>query len=344
MSHSSRPFTVALGLAGALLLSTAGHAQDSGNAASQQPAAAQEQDKGADAQSDVVATLGDRKFTNADVAIAAEDLSDTLQQLPADQREAYLLTYLADLQRIADAARKANVQDDPGFKQRMQYMRDRTLMEAYLQQVGEQAATDEAAHKLYDEKIASAEPQQEVRASHILVPTEEEAKKLKKQLDEGADFAELAKENSKDPGSAPKGGDLGYFTADQMVPEFSDKAFALEPGQVSDPVQSQFGWHIIKLQDKREKEKPSYDDVEAQLKSTLARQAQRDVIMALREKSQLQVVGQDGSDLAGEGQDAQGSDAQGQDAPAATDQGAAAGSDADKGAAGDAAGTGGSKQ
>lgn len=309
--NANRQLTIALGLAGALVVGPAAFAQDS--AAPAQQAQAGAQDGG-----EVIARLGDREFTSADIAVAAEDLAETLQQLPADQREAYLLTYLADLERIADAARAASVQDDPAFKSRLQYMQDRTLMETYLQQVGEQAATDAAAQALYQENIGGTEPQQEVKARHILVPSEEEAQTLKQQLDDGADFAKLAEENSKDPGSSPQGGDLGYFTQDQMVPEFSETAFALEPGAVSDPVESQFGWHIIKVEDKRDKEKPSFEQVEGQLKQVLARQAQRDLIMSLREENKIELLGQDGSDLATDAEE-------GAAAPEAPAEGEAAG-------------------
>lgn len=298
MSHQSRPFTFVLGLAGALALAAPASAQDTAVQESVSPQATAPQPD------EVVARIGDREFTNADVAIAAEDISETLNQLPAQQRKSYILTYLADLERIAGKAEEAGVQDREGFQQRMQYMRNRALMETYLQQLGQDAATDEAARELYKTTVTEAEPQEEVRASHILVPTEEEANDLKQQLDEGADFAELAKEHSQDPGSAPKGGDLGYFGKEQMVPAFSEAAFSLEPGTVSDPVESQFGWHIIKVQDKREQEPPAYDEVEGQLKQMLARQAQRDEIMALREQSKLEVVGQESGGEAGASGDA----------------------------------------
>ena len=108
-------------------------------------------------------------------------------------------------------------------------------------------------HKVYDEAIGQMKSEPEVRARHILVETEDEAKAVLAELKKGADFAELAKAKSKDPGSAD-GGDLGYFTKDQMVPEFSEVAFKLDKGQLSEPVKSQFGWHVIKVEDKREQQ------------------------------------------------------------------------------------------
>src|SRR2546430_8569212 len=125
-------------------------------------------------------------------------------------------------------------------------------------------------HKVYDDAIGQMKKEPEVRARHILVETEDEAKAVVAELKKGADFAELAKAKSKDPGSAD-GGDLGYFTKDQMVPEFSEVAFKLEKGQLSDPVKSQFGWHVIKVEDKRERQPPEYDKVKDQLENFLVR-------------------------------------------------------------------------
>ncbi len=140
------------------------------------------------------------------------------------------------------------------------------------------AVTEEAKRKTYDEFVASAKPETEVRARHILVDDEAKAKEIAAKAKGGADFATLAKENSKD--SAEDGGDLGYFTKDQMVPEFAEAAFKLEKGQVSDPVKSQFGWHVIKVEDKRQKPVPSYEQVSDQLDQYLVRKAQTDLVTA----------------------------------------------------------------
>ncbi len=126
--------------------------------------------------------------------------------------------------------------------------------------------------KVYDEAIGQMKKEPEVRARHILVETEDEAKAVVAELKKGADFAELAKTKSKDPGSAD-GGDLGYFTKDQMVPEFSEVAFKLDKGALSDPVKSQFGWHVIKVEDKRERQPPEFDKVKDQLESFVVRKS-----------------------------------------------------------------------
>ena len=127
----------------------------------------------------------------------------------------------------------------------------------------------------------------EVHARHILVETEDEAKAIKAELEKGADFAELAKKKSKDPG-ASDGGDLGFFTKEQMVPEFSTVAFALEPGKISDPVKSQFGWHVIKVEEKRARKAPDFDQVKSQIETYVTRKAQADYVAKLREAAKVE--------------------------------------------------------
>jgi peptidyl-prolyl cis-trans isomerase C len=146
-------------------------------------------------------------------------------------------------------------------------------------------------HKIYDEAIKQTPNEEEVHARHILVATEGEAKDIEAQLKKGADFAALAKEKSKDPGAA-EGGDLGYFTKEQMVPEFAEAAFKLEKGQTSDPVKTQFGWHIIKLEDKRIKPTPTFDQVKGQLQSYVARRAQAELVDKLRKTATIERLDQ----------------------------------------------------
>jgi peptidyl-prolyl cis-trans isomerase C len=141
--------------------------------------------------------------------------------------------------------------------------------------------------KVYEEASKQISGEQEVRARHILVETEDEAKAVKAELDKGADFAELAKKKSKDPGSAD-GGDLGFFTKEQMVPEFSVVAFTLEPGKISDPVKSQFGWHIIKVEEKRNRKAPDFDQVKSQIETYVIRKAQADYVGKLREAAKVE--------------------------------------------------------
>jgi peptidyl-prolyl cis-trans isomerase C len=164
-------------------------------------------------------------------------------------------------------------------------------MDSLLAQEGKAATTDEAMKKVYEDAAKQITGEQEVRARHILVETEDEAKAVKAELDKGADFAELAKKKSKDPG-ASDGGDLGFFTKDQMVPEFSAVAFALEPGKISDPVKSQFGWHIIKVEEKRNRKPPEFDQVKSQIEAYVTRKAQADYVAKLREGAKIERMDQ----------------------------------------------------
>src|SRR5437868_10295561 len=145
--------------------------------------------------------------------------------------------------------------------------------------------------KVYEEASKQITGEQEVHARHILVETEDEAKAVKAELDKGADFAELAKKKSKDPG-ASDGGDLGFFTKDQMVPEFSAVAFTLEPGKISDPVKSQFGWHVIKVEEKRNRKAPDFDQVKGQIETYVTRKAQADYVAKLREAAKVERMDQ----------------------------------------------------
>ena len=165
---------------------------------------------------------------------------------------------------LSQAAEQQKLGERPDVKHRLAFDRNRLLMEALLQDAGKAAVSDEAEHKVYEEAIKQMASEEEVHARHILVPTEDEAKAILAQLKSGADFAALAKEKSKDPGAA-EGGDLGYFTKEQMVPEFAAVAFKLDKGELSDPVKTQFGWHIIKVEDKRIKPTPTFDQVKTQI-------------------------------------------------------------------------------
>ena len=152
-------------------------------------------------------------------------------------------------------------------------------MEALLTDVGKAATTDEAEHKAYDEAAKAQPPEPEIHARHILLPTEDEAKEALARVKKGEDFAKVATELSKDP--AGEGGDLGWFTKDQMVPEFADAAFKMEPGQISDPVKTQFGWHIIKVEEKRMKTFPPFEQVKDQAARYVAQKAQQALILQL---------------------------------------------------------------
>jgi peptidyl-prolyl cis-trans isomerase C len=240
----------------------------------------------------VVARANGVDIRQSDLALAEDEVGSSIpQQLGPDQKRDYLITYLADVVVLAQAAEQQKLGDRDDVKHRILLERNKVLMEMLLQDAGKAAATDDAMHKVYDDAVKQMGNEQEVHARHILVPTEDEAKAIEAELKKGADFATLAKEKSKDPGAA-EGGDLGYFTKDQMVPEFADVAFKLDKGQISDPVKTQFGWHIIKVEDKRTKPTPTFDEVKPQLESYVAHRAQADLVAKLRSAANIQRLDQ----------------------------------------------------
>jgi peptidyl-prolyl cis-trans isomerase C len=237
----------------------------------------------------VVARVDGTEIRESDLAIAEEDLASNLQQMPAEARREYLITFMADMMLVAKAAEAKKLGDNDDFKRRIGYARTKLLMEQLLQSEAKTAITPEAMKKVYDEAIAQVKKEPEVRARHILVETEDEAKAVLAELKKGADFAELAKAKSKDPGSSD-GGDLGYFTKEQMVPEFAEVAFKLDKGAISDPVKSQFGWHIIKVEDKRDRQPPEFDKVKEQIEQYLVRKSQAEMITKLRAAAKIDRV------------------------------------------------------
>jgi peptidyl-prolyl cis-trans isomerase C len=199
---------------------------------------------------------------------------------------------------VSKAAEAKKLGDTADFKRKLANARTKLLMEALLQSEAKAAVTDDAMKKVYADAIKDVGSEQEVSARHILVESEDDAKKVAADLKGGGDFVAIAKERSKDPGSKDQGGDLGFFGKDQMVPEFAEAAFKLEKGQTSDPVKSQFGWHIIRVDDKRTKQPPSFDQVKDQIESYVQRKAQADLIQKLRTEAKIEKVGGDKPDAA----------------------------------------------
>jgi peptidyl-prolyl cis-trans isomerase C len=235
----------------------------------------------------VLAKVNGAEIKQSDVTMAEEELAPSLAQMDPATKDENVLAFLIDMRIVAKAAEDKKLADTDEFKKRLNFTRNRLLMDSLLASEGKAATTDAAMKQVYEDASKQITGEQEVHARHILVETEDEAKAVKAELDKGADFAELAKKKSKDPG-ASDGGDLGFFTKEQMVPEFSAVAFALEPGKISDPVKSQFGWHIIKVEEKRNRKPPEFDQVKAQIETYVARKAQADYVGKLREAAKIE--------------------------------------------------------
>lgn len=240
----------------------------------------------------VVAKVNGIAITERDLSFAAEDLGERLAQVPEARRRDEMINYLVDLKLGAKAAADAKIGDSPDFAARAAYLRDKVLLEEYINREAKKTATPEAARKLYEETLKSLPPEEEVNARHILVEDEAQAKAVAERLKKGEDFAKVAAEISKDPGSGKEGGSLGWFSKERMVPEFAEAAFKLEKGQVSEPVKSQFGWHIIRLEDRRTKPQPEFDAVKPQIDQYLERKAQQDIILSLRGNAKVERLDQ----------------------------------------------------
>jgi peptidyl-prolyl cis-trans isomerase C len=257
-------------LAGSLLVGTAlalspvAMAQDAAPPA-EAPAAPAAAAPAAPSPSTVIATVGGKQITEGDLSLAAEDIGQQLQQVPPDQQRAFLLSVLIDMKLMAEAARENGIDQSDEYKARLSFLEDKALRRIFFAEKIANAVTPDTVKAAYDKYVAAFKPAEEVHARHILVATEEEAKQVKADLDGGKPFEVEAMEKTTDPSGKNNGGDLGFFQKGQMVPEFETAAFALEPGQVSEPVKSQFGWHVIKLEEKRQSAPTPFEQMQQQL-------------------------------------------------------------------------------
>lgn len=273
----------AAGLSAVLLLAGLGLAP-SGSAAQGTPAAATA------AASKVVAVVNGRALTEQDLTFAEAEVGQDLGSLPPETRRRVLVEYLIENVLFAEAAEKDKIAQSTGFEQRLDYWRRRALRDAYFEKSVKSAISDAEARSIYDRQVGSAQQSEEVRARHILVDTEQLAKDIHQSLLKGIDFAELSRKHSKDPGSKENGGDLGYFQRGQMVPQFEETAFKLAVGAVSAPVQSQFGWHIIKVDDRRTKPLPSFEEVKDRLVGSLVHRKAQEIAQKLRQAAKIDFI------------------------------------------------------
>jgi peptidyl-prolyl cis-trans isomerase C len=235
----------------------------------------------------VLAKVNGKEITDDDLKLAAEDLGPNIpRQLQGKARDSYLLDYLIDGELVAQKAVADKLDKAPDFPQKLAYYREKLLMEAVLRKIAKDAVTDSALKKVYEEAAKDEKPEPEIHARHILVETKEAAEAALKRVKGGEDFAKVAKEVSKDPGA--EGGDLGWFTKERMVPEFAEAAFKLQPGQISDPVKTQFGWHIIKVEEKRMTSFPPFEQVKEQVARFVVQKAQTELIAQLRKGAKIE--------------------------------------------------------
>ena len=241
----------------------------------------------------VLAKVDGKDVTDADVALAQSEIGPNLGSIPPEQRTAVLVNYIIDNRLMSAAAEKAGYGSDASMAARVEYYKGRALRDLFFDKSVTGAVTDAEAKKIYDKKVGEIKPVEEVRALHILVAKKEEADDIVAKLKAGGDFAALAKEKSTDTGSGAQGGDLGYFAKGQMVKPFEDAAWALKKDEVSAPVQSQFGWHVIKMLDKRTKPAPTFESVKDGILNGLVQQKAQEIIGGLHKAAKIEYVDAD---------------------------------------------------
>jgi peptidyl-prolyl cis-trans isomerase C len=238
----------------------------------------------ASAQDDkVVARLNGIDITAADVAVATEMYGNQLGNMPDDARLSVIVDELIALRLAADAAKAANIPDDDSYKRQIAFFEAQTLRSVFLEKEVAKQVDDAAVRKAYDDRIASTPAVEELRLRHILLPTEQEAKDVVVALDGGAEFATLASERSRDEASKPNGGDLGYVTAGQTIAEIDAAAAGLKPGEYArEPVASAFGFHVVKLEDRRSRPAPPFETVAEEIRASLKAAASQKILADLR--------------------------------------------------------------
>ncbi|WP_062113029.1 peptidylprolyl isomerase [Aureimonas sp. AU40] len=238
----------------------------------------------------VLAKVGSQEITEADLQAASADLAGQFGQLPPEQQRLAVLSALIDIKALAEKAEAAKLGDEPDVARRIAFLRERALHNAYFEKNGISAITDVELKARYDAEVASMKPVEEIHAKHILVPTKEEAEAAIKELDAGKDFDAVAAEKSTGP-TGPQGGDLGFFGPGQMVPAFEEAAFKLEPGSYTkEPIQTQFGWHVIKVLEKRKQQPPAFDEVKDQVRQIVMREKYIAMVQAAREEEKVSYV------------------------------------------------------
>ncbi|NCC21471.1 MAG: rotamase [Alphaproteobacteria bacterium] len=237
----------------------------------------------------VVAVVNGQDIMRSDVFQFIATLPQNVRQLPVDQLYGLAVNQLVNTKLVEARAGKADLSNDPAVREQLDQAKQQIVRNVFLQRQVEERTTEEKLRSLYDAYAAKMGEIPEVKARHILVEDESAAKELIKKAMAGADFAELAKENSTGP-SAEQGGDLGWFAQGEMVSEFSEAAFAIEPGQVGDtPVKTQFGWHVIKVEERRMRPAPAFEDVRQMLDTQVRRQVLDNLIDEWREQADVTV-------------------------------------------------------
>ncbi len=245
----------------------------------------------------VIATVGEEEIRMSEVSDMIAVMPPQFRQVPIDVLIPFVADQLAIGRVIAERAREEGLTESEAFQERMVSAERAILRDVWLEAQIAERITDEMLAEAYEAFVAESAGGGEVRARHILLETVEDAEAVIDELDGGADFAELARDRSVGP-SAQNGGDLGWFTRRDMVAEFAEAAFALEPGEYgTEPVETRFGWHVILVEDRRSEEPPPFEAVEEELTAGLRDDITQEVIEGLREGAEIVIFGPDGEPI-----------------------------------------------
>jgi peptidyl-prolyl cis-trans isomerase C len=240
----------------------------------------------------VVAIVNGHEIKVSEVQMATDDIIGQLPDLPPKLRFPFVVEYLIERHLLAQYAVKEGIADTEEYKRRLALYQAKALRDAYFFQKIRPQVTEEEMRTVYDQEAAKLQQTERVRARHILVSSEKEAKDILARLQKGEKFEDIAKQFSLD-GSKDYGGDLGYFTAPEMVPEFSKAAFALKVGETSQPIKTDFGWHIIRLEDRKQGLAQPFDQVKSAIRNVLLRKKVSETMEKIRGASQVEIVDED---------------------------------------------------
>jgi peptidyl-prolyl cis-trans isomerase C len=267
------------------------------------PAFAQDEtaDAAAPDKNAVVAIVNGYEIRTSEVRMAFDDVVGQLPNLPKKLRYPFVVEFLVERHLLAQLANKEGIADSDDYKRRLAAYQAKALRDSYLSQVISKTVTEEEIKKVYDDEAKKLTETERVRARHILVASEKEALSIAEKLGKGEKFEALAKQYSLD-GSKDYGGDLGYFSAPEMVPAFSTAAFALKKGEISAPIKTDFGWHIIKLEDRKQGAAQPYGQVKSAIRNVLVRNKVQEKLASLKDVAKVEIVDPDLKKVADEAQ------------------------------------------
>ena len=239
-----------------------------------------------------VASVNGYEIKTSEVRMAFDDVIGQLPNMPAKLRFPFVVEFLIERHLLAQVAAKEGIGDSDDYKRRLAAYQAKALRDSYLAQKIAPAVTEEEIKAAYDKESAKVKQTERVRARHILVASEKEANDIEEKLKAGSKFEDLAKQYSLD-GSKDYGGDLGYFTAPEMVPAFSDAAFKLKVGEISPPVKTDYGWHVIRMDDRKMGAAQPYDQVKSAIRNVLVRDKVQALLASLQGTAKVEILDED---------------------------------------------------